>query len=87
MISLDAPPMSELNTNKTGWLDRVRGQRVVGNIRYFISDIKDFAMKILEAVEDEESRNEKIEYIKSYRFNYHYESVYRRFLDLLEGIM
>ena len=84
VISLDAPPMNELNTTRSGWLVKVRSQSVIGHIRYFIPDIDDFMNKLMIAIEDEDGRREKMEYIKEYRWNFHYRNVYGKFLELIK---
>lgn len=88
VISLDAPPMNELNSRRTGWLVRVKNSLVARDwptsIRYNIPDIEDFALKIGEAVDNVEARLRKSEEALLIRWRYQSSKVYPRFLEIME---
>jgi len=85
VISLDTPPMNELNSNETGWLVKVERQVVVRPWRFTyhrlnIPDLRDFVRVLSEAIESEYERRRKAANAKRIRWHYHYEYVYKRFL-------
>lgn len=85
VISLNAPPMNELNSERTGYLVRCRGRKLIGHREYFIPDIDDFVRKLEDAVENEEARKEKSEIVREIRWNYHYKTIYQRFINIISS--
>jgi glycosyltransferase involved in cell wall biosynthesis len=87
VITLDAPPMNEINDNKTGWLVKVTGQSIVkgwpSSYRLNIPDIQDYAYKITECVDNDNLRLEKGIETSNKAWNYHFDNVYRKFLDII----
>jgi glycosyltransferase involved in cell wall biosynthesis len=87
VITLDAPPMNEINDNKTGWLVKVAGQSIVkgwpSSYRLNIPDIQDYAYKITECVDNDNLRLEKGIEASNKAWNYHFDNVYRKFLDII----
>jgi glycosyltransferase involved in cell wall biosynthesis len=79
VISLDAPPMNELNSNEYGWLVKVRRSKIVGDHECFIPDIDDFVGKIIDAVEDNEKRILYSKKVSEIRWKYHYQFTYKIF--------
>ena len=65
VITLDAAPMNEINSNRTGWLVKVeRRDNVRGypqSMIYNIPNIEDFMEKLEEAINDPKVRKEKAE--------------------------
>jgi glycosyltransferase involved in cell wall biosynthesis len=87
VITLDAPPMNEINDNKTGWLVNVIGQSIVkgwpSSFRLNIPDIQDYAYKITECVDNDNLRLEKGINALDKAWEYHYEYVYKKFLNII----
>jgi len=77
VISLNAPPMNELNSDRYGWLIKVRRSRIIGDHEIFIPDIDDFAEKLLDAIESDDKRNEYSIKVASIRWKYHYQLCYK----------
>jgi glycosyltransferase involved in cell wall biosynthesis len=77
VISLDAPPMNELNSDRCGWLIKVRRSRIIGDHECFIPDIDDFAEKLLDAIESDDKRNEYSVKVANIRWRYHYQLCYK----------
>jgi glycosyltransferase involved in cell wall biosynthesis len=77
VISLDAPPMNELNSDRYGWLIKIRKHRIIGDHEYFIPDIDDFCRKLLDAVESYDKRNEYSVKVVNARWRYHYQFCYK----------
>jgi len=90
VLSLDAPPMNEINNERTGWLVRVVGQRIVrgwpSSFRLNVPDLKDYVDKLTEAIEgDEERRGKAINASLQARL-YDYKTVYVNFLRVINGV-
>lgn len=83
VISLNAPPMNELNSDRVGWLVKVQRSKIIGNREYFIPSIDDFVDKLRNAIESEDERREKSEIIKDLRWKYHYMTVYNQFIRIV----
>lgn len=79
VISLDAPPMNELNSNEYSWLVKVRQSKIVGDHECFIPGIDDFVGKIIDAVEDNEKRILYAKKVSEIRWKYYYQFTYRIF--------
>ena len=87
VVSLNAPPMNELNSEKTGWLINASKELVIKSwptsFRFHIPDINDFCEKLEDAIEDDEARWKKSLEACRIRQLYHYEKVYKAFLNFL----
>ena len=90
VISLNAPPMNEINSDKTGWLVKVDKQEVVkswpSSYRLNIPDIYDYALKIAECVNSDELRLEKGINALKRAYLYDYRHTYKYFLNLISDI-
>lgn len=91
VITLDAPPMNEVNTEKTGYLVKTKKEYVAKNIegdwtamvRYRVPDMKDFVEKLRESIRDVNERKSKALRALSEAKKYDCNNLYRKFSWLL----
>lgn len=91
VITLDAPPMNEINTEGTGYLVKTKKEFVAKNaegdwtalVRYRVPDMKDFVEKLRESIEDVNERKSKALRAFSEAKKYDCNNLYRKFSWLL----
>jgi len=91
VITLDAPPMNEINTEETGYLVKVKREFVAKKIegdwtttvRYRVPDLEDFVEKLRESIENVNERKSKALRASLEAKSYDCNEVYRKFNCLL----
>lgn len=90
VITLNAQPMSEINSEETGYLIKTKSEFVAKKIegdwtslvRYRIPDMEDFVEKLLQSIVNQKERKLKGINALSRAKNYDCNTLYRKFLEL-----
>lgn len=89
VITLDAAPMNEINTPKTGWLIKTEKsytgqmkQHWASAVKYNIPNMKDFTQKLAESITNHKERQIKASRALAKAKSYDCQKTYKRFKEL-----
>lgn len=91
VITLDVPPMNEMNTEETGYLVKTKGGFVAKKgerdwtttVRYRVPDMKVFVEKLRESIENVNERKSKALRASAEAKRYDCDNLYKKFSSLL----